>query len=216
MAGFDWSNALSGGATGVGVGSAGGPWTAGAGGVLGFLSGGLGFGKAKKSKIKQTPNFSPEQEQLINEALQAARQGNQQAMKWLNSILSDEEGAFEDFERPFKEQFNEETVPGILERLNVGGNKGSSAVTRQLAQAGRQLSSDLATQRANLKGNAINQLNKFSEIGLRQKTTPYKQPGKPSVWEDLAPEAGASGMDFLRQYGPGAADYVKSLFNRGA
>ena len=156
---------------------------------------------------KEFQNFSPEQQQLINEALQAARSGNQNAMQWLNSILSDEEGAFEDFERPYREQFEEQTIPSILERLNAGGgmNKGGSAISRQLAQAGRQFSGDLASMRAGLKNNAINQLHNFSNLGLQRKTTPYQTTGTRGALDIFANsgiggQAGGAALDWLTQW----------------
>lgn len=160
-----------------------------------------------KPKIKQMPNFAQDQEQLINELVMQARQGNQQAMEYLQSILSDEEGAFDDFERPYMEQFQEQTIPSILERLNERGgmNKYSGSITQQLAQAGKGLSTNLAAQRANLKQNAIGQLQNYSQMGLTKKTSPYLQGGN-------------EGFLSMLSNSPGASDYagskVKKLLDR--
>lgn len=201
---LNWNNAGAGAATGIGLGAPYGPVGAAAGGLIGGAAGLFGFGKGKKSKIKEHQNFSPEQQSLIDELVEGARSGNQNAMQYLNSILSEEEGAFEDYERPFKQQFEQETVPNILERFSGAGARSSSAIGHRLAQAGKELSGNLASQRANLKQNAIQQLMGFTNTALTKKTTPYIQEGRKSAWSDLAPQAaqGASqGLDdFLAWY----------------
>lgn len=198
---IDWQNALSGGATGAGIGAAGGPWGALAGGALGATAGLFGFGKNKKKKIKEYQNFSPEQQALIDEAVAAARAGNQDALAWIQSILSDEEGAFEAYEKPAMEQFQQEIVPEIIERVGQRGmGKGGSALNQTLGQAAKGLSTNLAAQRAQLKQNAIEQLNRFSNLGLTRKTTPYTEGGEQGAWGMLAPFAGQGAYDLLSSF----------------
>lgn len=190
---MSFGNAATGALTGAGIGSSFGPVGAAAGGLLGGIGGLFGFGKSKADKIKKLPIYDKAQTDYLNQVLQGAQGGNQNAFDYLNSILSNEEGAFEDFEGPELERFYQQTIPNILERVgNRGMSKGGSALNQTLAQAGRGLSGDLASQRARLKQNAISQLMQFSEQGLRSKTSPYIQQGKAGAFEQLAPLAGQS------------------------
>jgi hypothetical protein len=189
----DFSNAFTGAATGAGLGSpAGFPGMA-IGGGLGFLSGLLGFGKDKPEKLMERPRYTPEQQQAMASLLEQVKAGNQQAIDYYNKILSDDPEAFADFERPAMEQFQQQTIPNILERINAGGgmNKYSGAVTQQLAQAGRGLSGDLASQRANLKQNATQGLLNYSQLGLQQQSDPYIQGGRTGAFNQAAPAASA-------------------------
>lgn len=195
----DWSNAGSGVGIGAGIGSSFGPIGAGIGGALGGLAGLFGFGKGKKDKIKQTPNYTPDQINFINDLLQQAKAGNQNAFEYLNSILSDEEGVLEDFQRPALDQFNNEIIPGILERF-TGLNAGrSSALEQTLGQAAKGLATNLSAQRAGLKQNAINQLQNFGQLGLTRQTSPYIQQGTQGSFGMLAPYAGQGFLNLLNR-----------------
>lgn len=178
-----WNQALTGALTGGGVAASGGPGAALIGAGLGGLTGLLGGGKSKPAKFKQQPMYSPQQMQAFNDILQQAQSGNKNAFNYLNSILSDEEGAFEDFERPYQEKFQQQTVPSILERFSAGGARSSSALNQTLGQAARGLSGDLAAQRAQLKNNAISQLLNYTKTGLQQTSQPYVQERTPGLFE---------------------------------
>lgn len=189
----DFSNAFTGAATGAGLGTPFGPVGAGIGAGLGGLFGLLGFGKDQPTEIKERQRYTPEQQQFLTEILDGVKAGNKDAIAYYQKILSDDPEAFADFERPAMEQFQQQTVPNILERLNQGGgmNKYSGGVTQQLAQAGRGLSGDLAAQRANLKSNAIQGLQNYSQLGLQERSSPYLQGGTQGAFSALAPAAGA-------------------------
>lgn len=195
----DFGNAFTGAATGAGLGSAFGPLGTAAGGILGGLSGLLGFGKSKPERIKQMKNYNPQQEEYLDELLEMARAGDKNAFDYINSILSNEPGAFEDFERPAMEQFEQEIIPSILERFAGAGASSSSALNQTLGQYGKSLSSDLAAQRANLKQNAIQMLSRYSEQGLRPRTTPYTKGRDVGAFEALAPKAGEGYSSLLQQ-----------------
>lgn len=181
----DWNQALTGALTGAGIGGTAGPvgslLGAGAGSLLGLFGG----GKSKPGKFKQAPMYDEQRMQAFNDILQQAQSGNKNAFQYLNSILSDEEGAFEDFERPAMEQFQQQTVPSILERFSGAGARSSSALNQTLGQAGRGLSSDLAAQRSQLKNNAISQLLNYTGKGLQQTSMPYRQERQPGLFEQL-------------------------------
>jgi len=131
--------------------------------------------------------------------------------------LSDDPEAFADFERPAMEQFQQEVAPNILERINAGGgmNKYSGAVTQQLAQAGRGLSTNLAAQRANLKSNAIQGLQNYSQMGLSEQTQPYIQGGTKGAVSQAQPAASAAFSDWLSKLTPQDMTNVMNRFKGG-
>ena len=205
----NWNQALTGALTGGGVGGAFGPAGSLIGASLGGLTGLLGGGRSKPAKFKQQPMYSPQQMQAFNDILQQAQGGNKNAFNYLNSILSDEEGAFEDFERPYQEQFQQQTVPSILERFSGAGARSSSGLNQTLGQAARGLSGDLAAQRAQLKNSAIQQLLNYTNTGLQRTTTPYIQERRPGLFEQLqGPAQGGFSelINMLRQKYAGGAN----------
>jgi hypothetical protein len=189
----DFSNAFTGAATGAGLGTPFGPIGAGVGAGLGGLFGLLGFGKDQPTELKERQRYTPEQQQAYAELLEGVKAGNKDAIAYYQKILADDPDAFADFERPAMDQFQQETVPNILERLNAGGgmNKYSGAVTQQLAQEGRKLSTNLAAQRANLKQNAAQGLFNYSQTALGETTQPYLQGGTQGAFSALSPSAGS-------------------------
>lgn len=203
---LNWNNAATGAATGAGLGAPGGPLGSGLGALGGGLLGLFGGGKSKRPKIKYEPDYEPDQLELLQELTQGVRSGNKDALSYLNSILSNEEGAFQDFEDPFKQQFEQQTVPTILERFSGAGARGSSGLQQTLASAGKDLSTNLAAQRAQLKQGAINQLLGFQEPALAKRRTRYMQEGRPGIFENLRGAASEGGKEGLA----GLLDWLKS------
>jgi hypothetical protein len=200
----DLNNAFGGAATGAGIGASFGPWGALGGGVLGGLAGLSGFGKSKEPKIKQQSLYSPEQMSTFSDLLNQAKAGNQDAIAYFSKLFSDEPGAFEDFERPYLEQFQNEIAPSILEMLNAGQNKYSSGVTNSLANAAKGLSTNLASQRANLRQNAGQMLQNYTQLGLTRQTQPYTKSYQQGAFANLAPAAAQGYQSLLNNYGGGA------------
>ncbi len=190
----DLGNALSGAVAGSNFG----PLGALGGGLLGAF----GVGKGKKTKLKNYNPYTPEQQQFQGQALQGAQNLTPSVFDYLQQILSNEPGAFEDFERPYQEQFQEQTVPFLLDRFLGGQEKGSGSLNLALAQAGRQLSGDLATQRAKLRESAINQLNNYANVGLNKQNTPYIQQGTPGLFDQANQQYGSTAVqNLLARYG---------------
>lgn len=114
--------------------------------------------------------LSPEQKDLRDRILQLTGGATGGAFDYINQILSGDPAAFEAFEKPYKQQFEREIVPGIAERL--GGSAGSagalssSSLNRSVAQAGTDLSTNLAALRSNLKDQAISRLQGYTGTGL--------------------------------------------------
>lgn len=200
----DWGGAGQGAITGASLGSSFGPIGAGVGGLIGAGAGLLGFGKSKPNKIKQMKNFDPQQLELLDSVIQQAKQGNQNAFQYLNQILSNDPQAMEAFNAPAMQEFEEDIIPSILERYSGMGARSSSALNQSLGRAGQTLATNLNAQRAQLKGNAINQLLGYSQMGLTPKTTPYIKEGKTGALQSMAPAAGQQLANFAsNQFGGG-------------
>ena len=198
----DLGNALSGALAGAGLGSAGGGIGTALGAAAGGIGGLFGLGKGKKTKLKNYNPYTPQQQQFQGQALQGAQNLTPSVFDYLQQILSNDPEAFEDFERPYQEQFQEQTVPFLLDRFLGGQEKGSGSLNLALAQAGRQLSGDLSTQRAKLRESAINQLNNYANVGLNKQNTPYVQQGTQGVFDQANQQYGGQTVqNLLQKYG---------------
>lgn len=116
----------------------------------------------KKEKFKQKDLLGKESRQKLNDFLSNPIEKSplfSQGSNFLQGILSNQPGAFEAFERPYYENFEQNIAPAIAERyagLGTGGGAlSSSAFNSSLAQAGRGLQTDLAAQRGNLQMQAL-------------------------------------------------------------
>ncbi len=201
---MSWLNdALSGAASGGGLGLAFGPQAGAIGAGLGGLAGALGLGKAKKPKINQLPIYSDEQTGLINSLVQGTSPLNQDALNYIQQILSGDPQALQSFEQPYLDQYNEQIVPGIAERFSGLGAQRSSAFNQAMAQGARGLSTDLASLRSGLKNQALNQLNQMNQTALTRTTSPYLEEGEDSIFNSLMPGA----ADIITEY---AKNYIRN------
>lgn len=169
----------------------------------------LGFGTKKgrktlfgeKGKAGQIPSLTPQQQQFQNQILQSLQQLYPQAFQNLEGILSSSPEAFRAFEAPALRQFEQEIVPGILERLGASagshGGFSSSGLQQSLAAAGRDLSTNLAAQRAGLQSQALSQLGSLSNIGLGQSFIPTYRPPTGGLLGSAGPAAVQYGISAL-------------------
>ena len=104
---------------------------------MGFLSD-LFFGK--KSKTRRESVLNDAQEQLLEQLIQEIMGGTQFS----------EDQFQQGFVDPALKQFNEQTAPGIQQRLIAGGEGRSSALENLIARAGTDVQSDLNQKRAGL------------------------------------------------------------------
>lgn len=137
-----------------------------------LLSGLFGGNKQKTQNI---PRFNPQQ----NQYLQGLYQGQgiesnptyQQGNSLLQGLLSNAPGAYENFERPYYENFEQNILPTIAERFAGGLGEGgtgagglkSSAFGGQLAQAGRGLQTDLANMRSGMQLQTLPQALQYAQ-----------------------------------------------------
>lgn len=126
---------------------------------------GKNFLFGQKGGFEQYPTQTPQQSQYQNQILELLQGATPDAFNYISQILGNDPEAFKDFEQPFINQFEQEIVPDIAERL--GGKAGShgslssSGLFRQTAQAGKDLETNLASLRSGLKNQALSQLQSF-------------------------------------------------------
>lgn len=121
--------------------------------------------------------FNPAQQQgfqqLIQQLLgQGGQQTNvaqnpafQSGQSYLQQLLSGSPEAFQNFEAPFKRQFEEQTIPALAERFSGlgAGAQSSSAFQQALGQAGAGLSENLAQLRSALQMQALPQAQQYAQ-----------------------------------------------------
>lgn len=93
----------------------------------------------------QVDRYNPQQQDLINRSAGMA-----------SNMLGN--ASFDPYARQAREQFSQQTVPGLAERFTSMGGRGSSAFGQQLGNAAAGLESNLATGRADYDRNLLQQL----------------------------------------------------------
>lgn len=185
----------------------------------------MSFFQGRKERFEQVPTMTGGQQDLLSQLLGNLGQGGlggqgyEQSIQKLLQIISGEPGAFEAYEAPMKRQFQEETVPGLLEQFSGAGARSSSGMQQTLARAGESLSEKLGAQRAGLQENAIQQLlGSFmgqSKLGLGAKSFEnIFRPGEQSGFEKLLGGLGGFGQAAGTVLGAGAGGGVMSLLSR--
>lgn len=133
----------------------------------------------KPGQEKQFPRFAPEQQSAISQTLQQA----------LSRLGGPGESPFAPVANQARQNFQQQTIPSILERftsLGAGGGR-SGVLGQQLGQAGANLESNLASQE-------IQQLLQLLGIGLTPTFESAYIPRQPGFLEE--------GLKGLLQYLP--------------
>lgn len=154
------------------------------------------------SRVKQVPTLNGPQNQFLNEGIfgqlkQMMGQGGAYsgAQNYLQKLLQGGPEAFSQFEAPYRQQFEQQILPGIAERFAganaMGGGLSSSGFGQALGGAGAQLQSQLAGLHGNLQQGAsqqaLGQFNQLSNQGLGTKTFEnLYQPETPGAGGDIA------------------------------
>ncbi len=207
MAKANWgggaTGALSGAASGAAIGSfvpgIGTAIGAGVGGLVGGLSGMFGGGDTQP-KIRKSSVLEGYQQDALKDYFQNGIGSSplyQQGSSYLQNLLSGSPEAFAAFEAPLQQNFQQNVVPGIAERfagMGTGaGSLSSSALYNSLAQAGKNLTTDIGGLRAGLQMQALPQAlgyaqqpysNTLAGLGV-QSFQPYERPGQPGFGTQL-------------------------------
>lgn len=141
------------------------------GGLLGGGGGGGGLGGSPE-EFGKVKTATSEQEQFLKNLYGSGgglggNQGFQQGQDFLSRLLSNDPELMKQFEAPYMEQFQQQTVPGLLEKFgSLGTGAGAtygSGLQNSLAQAGRGLQTDLAAMRSGLQQQALPQALSYAQ-----------------------------------------------------
>lgn len=171
----------------------------------------------------QVPTQSAQQQDVLKNLLSMfgsgglGSQGANQGLQYLLNLISGSPESYQALEAPALRQFQEEVLPGISERLTamgVGGGR-SGGASKVFGQAGERLTENLAAQRAQMQGSAVQQLlSTFlggSGLGLQQQPFAYLQ--KPQGF--LNALAGGLGQGTGMIAGGGISALLNQLFGTG-
>lgn len=148
--------------------------------LLGLASAGMGLfgaGASKDRNIQQT-NYNPGQEQSLQQLIQLISGGSgayNQAEQANNQYLDPNSQAYQNWEQPYLDEYNQETIPGLAERFAgmgaMGGGLSSSGFGQALGASGANLQNKLAQLKSQLQmgasQNVFNQQNQLSDQVLR-------------------------------------------------
>jgi hypothetical protein len=149
--------------------------------------------------------FSPQQQQALNQLLSSSMSG-----------LSQQNAGFAPIRENALRSFDQQGVPSILDRIRgISGSGASSGKTQILAQARKDLESELGGQEAQYNLSQQQLLQNLLGLGLTPQTDVIYKGNKPSFWESLGTGAAAGGVaalpGLLKGSGSSFMDLFKSL-----
>lgn len=159
------------------------------GALPGFFGGLGGFGSQQASGPQQLPTKNKQQMQLLQQMLGSLGAGGQlgqaqgQGLGILQQYLDPNSDIYKNFEAPFMQKFEQQTVPGLAERFAgmgaMGGGLSSSGFGQALSSAGSNLQTQLAAMKSGLQRSAINdifgQYNQMANLGIGTDPFAYYQ-----------------------------------------
>ena len=92
------------------------------------------FANRGQDQMKKYPNMSPQQQRMFSGAIQNPIENSPlygSGSNYLQQLLSNDPQAFQAFEAPYMQNFQQNIVPGIAERF-AGAGTGSGAVARPI------------------------------------------------------------------------------------
>jgi len=132
-------------------------------------------GLTSKAGYQKQSNFDKTQKALHGLRGQQAQQlggpggGYENAMGILQGYLDPNSDQYQNFEAPYMQEFNQQTVPGLAERFaGFGANSGalsSSGFGQALGAAGSNLQTNLAQMKSQMQRNSISDiLNQYNQM----------------------------------------------------
>lgn len=123
-----------------------------------------------KPRMKKQSLLQPGQQEGLNQILQNPLASNplyQKGSSYLQNLLGGGNEAYQQFEQPLLDQFQEQIIPQIAERFaGMGTGSGalsSSGLNQSLAQGMKGLGSILGQQRANLTAGSLGQASQYAQ-----------------------------------------------------
>lgn len=141
-----------------------------------FRSGANDFLFGTDDQTDQLSNYTPEQRQYFDQfiqqlmGLQGQGGGVNQATNLLQQYMDPQSEVYRNFEKPYQQQFEQETVPMLAERFAGAGAQGgalsSSGFGQALGAAGSNLQTNLAQMKSQMQRQSIGDI-----LGLFQNMT---------------------------------------------
>lgn len=123
-------------------------------------------------RLKQTPNFTPDQMRLFQKLLGGVQGGLGGGLDYLGKLAGGDEEAFRDMEKPAYSAFQGQ-LGQIGSRFGGVGALGSSAFQNATSGAAKDFAEDLGARRHGIQQNALDKLLGLSERLLGQR--PFEQ-----------------------------------------
>jgi hypothetical protein len=176
-------------------------------------------------EMKQVSTLNPQQQGLQRQDIRNTRQmqgGYRNAMGLLEDYLNPESDVYKNFEQPYLNQFNQQTIPQLAERFGGANAMGSGLQTSGFGQSLGSAGANLQTQLAQMKeqyrrqsiGDLLQQYNQATNRGLQQTQENVYQPGTEG-WGTPLLKAGlkAAGTAIGGPFGGMAANTLSNFFS---
>jgi hypothetical protein len=158
----------------------------------------------KEDKVKKLESLSPEQKQILQQLLGniqglGGQGGYGQAINLLQQYLDPNSEVYGNFEAPYRQEFEQQTIPNIAERFAGAGAQGgalsSSGFGQALGAAGANLQTNLAQMKSGLQRQSIQDiLGQYSTMtGQGLGIQPFAYYNKPGH-QGFLPTALSSGL----------------------
>ena len=108
-------------------------------------------------KFRKRPNYTPGQMQnfdQLNNMTSQSGQGANDVLSYLMQFLDPNSDVFKNFEAPYRQEFEEETVPNLAEHYAGKGALSSSGFGQALGSAGAGLQTKLAALKSGMQRQA--------------------------------------------------------------
>lgn len=206
--------ALAGAGTGAAIGSViPGLGTALGAGIGGAIGAGAGYLSGNKDKVKNINQLTPEQQQLLQNyaqqimGMQAPGGAYDLAQQYNTKLLSGDPEAYERWAAPYRQEFEQETIPMLSERFaGIGGGlgggvMGSSGFGQAIGGAGAKFQSNLAHLYENIRQQAADRIyGQYNNLGQNVMGTRAFEPAYQPGSTGFGGQAGAAIMQGLGQY----------------
>lgn len=170
--------------------------------------------KSGGMKVRQTPNYTPEQMELFSQGLE-----NVGPESYTSRLAAGDPSLFAEMEAPARQDFSglQGNIASRFSGAGMGGRR-SSGFQNTMSKAGNDFAQQLQANRQGLQRQAITDLHNMSQqlLGNRPYETRLEERRpKESFWQKAAPWAGAAVGGVLGGPGGAMAGYQVGNMARG-